>query len=895
MNTIKNKDIPSFIPPIEHKQKNVLPGVRVYLEKCDHVIRRFMEEDYLPTDIHKLRSRMIDVLVLNLYTCFITELGADEKNVRQNLTLIATGGYGREEMAILSDIDLLFVVSCEETSFCEQLAKKILYVLWDLKFDVGHAVRSFEESISYLKEEHTIFTAFIDARLLVGDESVYQKIIEERDSYLQEEGVQKKMFFAKLKEREERLKKYGDTVYLLEPHIKEGDGGLRDLQLLRWMTHIIGLQNGYEGLQKAGFIDKQVCVELTAALNYYLRLRNKLHSLLHRKSDQIDFNTQILIAKDLGYRDDETSLGVEKFMRSFYSVATQVNQNVRALLQKSASHLGVRLREPKYQSKNCKLDDCFQVVDDQVMHSNPDLLQSDLTRVMTLFKHVQQTGLDVHFSTRDLLLAELPRIDDYFRKNKKVCLAFSEMMTDYTNLGKTLFAMHDVHFFDALIPEFKDIRNRMQHNVYHVYTVDTHSIYAVNQLSQLMTAETYQKDFSLYYQAVLSIKRKDLLSLGLLFHDVGKGRGGDHSVVGAEVADHIMTRLGYNEADREVVEFLVRSHLIMPHLSQRRDLQDRHMITEFAKSVENIEKLNMLFVLTWSDIRAVNAEAWTEWKDQLLQMLYKKTADVLTGEESTEEIVRKKVADVHQSILGRLQSKIERERLEAFLQSISARYVLAHTDEEIDEHFHMITNHDDESLLLLEKEITQGTISEVLIYSISNPRIIPLVTGVMLSLGINILSMENFMLSDGHVLIKIRVQSGNEESLRKANLVERLRKRMFEVFSGKSHVEHLIQKRKPASFMLKKPVQRADTEVNIDNDVSAFYTVIDVLTHDRLGLLYDIVSCLTRQGCYVELSKISTKVEQVVDTLYVKDIFGQKITAKDKLAEIKAVLFEIVN
>jgi [protein-PII] uridylyltransferase len=895
MNPIKNKDINSFIPVIKHKEKNVIPGARAYLEECDKTIRQCMHEDYVPTDIHKLRSRMIDALILNLYSCFISELGEDDKKVKKNLTLIATGGYGREEMAMLSDIDLLFVVSREQVSFCESLAKKILYVLWDLKFDVGHAVRSEEESISYIKEDHTVFTAFIDARLLVGNKLVFNRIIAERKAYLQDKSVQQKLFFAKLKEREERLKKYGDTVYLLEPHIKEGDGGLRDLQLLRWVTHILGLQDGYTGFQKAGFIDKQVCEDLTAALNYYLRLRNKLHSLLHRKSDQVNFDVQILIAKDMGYVDDSTALGVEKFMRSFYSVATQVNQNVSALLQKSASYLGVRLKEPKYQSKDCMLDACFQVVDDQIMLRESNFLQKDLTRIMALFQHVQQTGLDVHFATRDLLLAELPHIGDEFRKNENVCHAFRDMMTDYVNLGKTLFAMHEVHFFDALIPEFKDIRNRMQHNVYHVYTVDTHSIYAVNQLSQLMTDKIYQKDFSQYHKAVLSIKRKDLLSLGLLFHDVGKGRGGDHSVIGAEVADQIMTRLGYNAADREIVEFLVRSHLIMPHLSQRRDLQDRHMITEFAKAVDNIERLNMLFVLTWSDIRAVNAEAWTEWKDQLLQMLYQKTADVLTGEESTEEIVRKKIADVHQSILSRLQSKIERERLEVFLRSISARYVLAHTDEEIDEHFHMITNHDDESLLLIEKEITHGKISEVLIYSISNPRIIPLVTGVMLSLGINILSMENFMLTDGHVLIKIRVQSGSEESLRKANLVERLRKRLFEVFSGKSHVEHLIQKRKPASFMLKKPVQRADTEVTIDNDVSAFYTVIDVLTHDRLGLLYDIVSCLTKQGCYVELSKISTKVEQVVDTLYVKDIFGQKITAKEKLNEIKQVLYEIVN
>lgn len=438
------------------------------------------------------------------------------------------------------------------------------------------------------------------------------------------------------------------------------------------------------------------------------------------------------------------------------------------------------------------------------------------------------------------------------------------------------------------------IRNRVQHDIYHVYTVDTHSIFAVNELSLLLHDERYQKDFKSYFEAVGECLRPELLSLGLLFHDIGKGQGGNHSVIGAKMARTIMQRFGFSEHDIEVVEFLVLSHLLMPYLSQRRDLEDYNMLTEFARSMGSLERLNMLYVLTWADIRAVSAEAWTEWKGHLLQTLYQRTSDLITNNQTSEEFVKKRVSTVRQAILNRMKDRVDGSKLEAFLDSISPRYIVAHSDDEVFQHFSLITNHDDKNMLFVESSEPHETLSEVLLYTWNNPRLIPLVTGVMLSLDVNILQLESFVLKDGHVFLKMGLQSQGR-SLKRSGIFETIRETLSAVFTGEKNVDELILKRKKPSYLNKDPIRKQEAVVNIDNDVSAYYTVIDIFTHDRLGLLYDVITCLVEQGCYVEVSKISTKVDQVVDTFYVKDIFGHKFLSKSKINEIKSALLKILD
>lgn len=881
-------DYDRFLPPLTLTGGDLTGTCRDYLAAANDKIRYLMTHHIYPLDVHKVRSLQVDRLITGLFGHF-KQLGQGPGAC----ALMATGGYGREEMALMSDIDLLLITGNDDPDRYGALIEKILYILWDLKLEVGHAVRSLAENRHLMQRDHTILTALLDVRLIAGDQRFYRDLVRLRQNMLKNRSFLKSLLKTKIRERVARLKKYGGSVYLLEPHLKEGEGGLRDIQFIRWLAKMTGLGGGFEDLRRAGLLDDGACQHLVCAFNYYLDLRNRLHLLTGRKGDQLNFDAQRILARELGYKDTAASLGVEKFMREFYVTAGQVNTIVKTFIQKVTARQQGLLVNLVSRLRMRRLDENFKIVHGRIATVSPLVFEKHPRCLMTVFEHVQKTGLGLHFQTKDLIRKNLFRVDEAFRRDPEVCERFQLLVGRFKNLGKALFAMHEVRFFDAFIPEFGIIRSRMQHDVYHVYTVDTHSLFAVEELSKLCDDPDYERRFPSFKRAMLAVKRPDLLSLGLLFHDIGKGQGGNHSVIGARMAHDIMTRLGYPERDKKEVEFLVRSHLLMPHLSQRRDLEDLQMIREFARSLENLDRLRMLYVLTWADIRAVSSEAWTAWKGRLLESLYEKTRTLLEREETAEDDIARRVKTVRQEILNRMSDRVDARRLQKFLDSISPRYVVAHTDEEIFEHFHLLTGHDDQGLLFTEKE--RESLSEILVYTMHNPRVIPLVTGVLLALDINILTMENFMLTDGHILIKMRVQSRGKMSLRQAELVGALKRHLDDVFQGRRRVEDLIARRRQPEFMLKKPVQRAETRVHIDNDVSAYYTVIDVYAHDRLGLLYDIISCLVKHGTYVDVSKISTKVDQVVDTFYVKDIFGHKITAKTKIKEMRSALLEVIK
>jgi [protein-PII] uridylyltransferase len=883
-----------FLPELVLSSSDtVTADCKTYLDQCYKKVEQLMEHGFTAMAVHAVRSKMIDRLVINLFVWYETELANSGKIKKGSYALLATGGYGRQEMSLLSDIDLLVLYESGKPDHYQAIMEKLLYVLWDLKLDVGHALRKLSECRELMKDQ-TIFTSLLDLRLLYGSKSLFDKLGKVRHSLAKNNVFLKKYFHEKFDERSERLRKYGGSVYLLEPNLKEGEGGLRDIHLIRWFGQVLGMKT-LEDMLQAGYLDKEMMDCLQNTLDFFLTIRNRLHMKGARKNDQLGFDFQISIAKEMGFVDDETGiLGVEKFMQAYYTFASQIDHVLSVVVHKMAAKKQNRFSRWVSRIKAKKLDQYFKIVDGQIAATSSNVFEKHPNNLMKIFCYVQETACPIHFETKGLINRYLYLVDDDFRTNEENRATFKQIMSEYKNLGTTLFAMHAVHFFDRFIPEFRKIRNRMQHDAYHVYTVDTHSIFALNDLSKLLGDEKYLQKFPLYRKAMLAAKRPDLLTLGLLFHDIGKGEGGNHSVIGAEIANQITARLGYSKEDQEVVEFLVLSHLLMAHLSQRRDIDDPQLIYEFARSMRNVDYLNMLYVLTWADIRAVSAEAWTDWKGHLLTNLYTKTKELLSGEELTREMAIKRVHRVREDVLKRMKEQVDEDELKQFLESISQRYVLSHSDKEILEHFNLIKKHDD-SQLLFEARDEQSSISKVLIYTLSNPRILPLITGVMLALDINVLSMEAFSLTDGHVFIEMQVQSRYKECLQKAGLVALLEKTLNEVFLGKNYIEDLIAKRKRPKFMVKKPVQKADTKIAVDNDVSAYYTVIDVFAHDRLGILYDIINTLVQHGCYVEVSKISTKVEQIVDSFYIKDIFGHKILAKKKLSEIKDALMKVID
>lgn len=890
---LPEEDFSRFLPPFEDALSPNIATAKCYLAACDDKLREVVLHPFSARDVHRLRARMIDRLVLSLYKSFVA---TDPTLTNVPVALVAVGGYGRQEMSLYSDIDLLFLHDGRNLDAIKPAIEKILYLMWDLKLEVGYAVRTLPECRQIALDDHTVFTNLLESRLLTGDEHLYSALESSIVQLLKSDAIRHKFIENKLQEQSERHGKFGGSVYLLEPNVKEGKGALRDLHLVRWLARAIGLKSSFSGLFERQLISEEELKALDFSLRFLLQIRNRLHLLQKKKADQILFDCQEKLAMNMGFMDSQSGiLAVEHFMQSYYTVASQVKQICHNTILKIQSRevRGLQLIVNRMKTKN--LDDNFRIHEDQIQIKHDKVFEDDPFQLMILFRHVQTTGLDIHFDTKDLVGKYLYLVNDAFRSDPKITDLFRKMMGDLKNLGKALFAMHELHVFDAFIPEFRKLRNRVQHDIYHVYTVDTHSIFAISELSKLATGKSGDK-FDSYAKALAEVKRPDILSMGLLFHDIGKGEGGNHSVVGAAIASRVAMRLGYDEEERQTIEFLVLSHLMMPHLSQRRDLEDRHLILEFTKTVAEIDRLNMLYILTWGDIRAVSAESWTDWKGSLLNRLYEKTKAAFEESLLSAENASKRGSDLRKAILSRMQNKIQPEKLESFLAGISPRYLVAHSDDEIYEHFHLLSAQDEANFIFQVKELPNAEVDQILIYTYSNPRVLALVTGVMLAHGINILDMEVFTLSQGFIFIKMRVQTESKITIAKAGIKGKLEDNLRAVFTGKSRVDDLIAKRKRPSYMMtKRPIQKAETKVDIDNDVSPYFTIIDVYTHDRLGLLYDIIKCLSEQSCYVEVSKISTKVEQVVDSFYVKDIFGHKITSKNKLLEIKKALTKMLT
>ncbi|EKD42627.1 MAG: hypothetical protein ACD_73C00080G0001, partial [uncultured bacterium] len=744
-------------------------------------------------------------------------------------------------------------------------------------------------------EDLTIMTSMLDARFLAGDEDHAALLIYEIRQLLRSPNVQRKLIQKKLEEKQTRIQKYGGSVFVLEPNVKECAGTLRDLQLPIWIAKIEGLATSYEELEQHGYLTSEELKTLLYSRNFLWRVRNELHLMCHKKVDLLTFQRQESIAPKLDFENDENGiLAVEKFMQTYYSIAYNVytitDKLIRAMLPEN-SGFSKLIRRIKSKS----LDADFKIQEGQIVLKSKSLFTREPGKMLQLFKHVQDQGLPLSPETKDAVTLSSRNINEEFRSDNENIKIFREMMNHYNNFGMVLFAMHETHFLDEWMPEFKKLRCRVQHDMYHIYTIDTHSIFAVNELSKLYAGD-YDNEFPQYAQLLAQVKRPEMLTMGLFLHDIGKGEGGNHSVKGAVIAEKVTSRLCYNDEEKKQIDFLIQSHLMMPHISQRRDLDDQDLIIKFARSMENLDKLNMLALLTWADIRAVGPDAWTEWKGSLLSKLYDRAKEVIEKGEFSPEKTREKIARVREALFSKLSHVIKLEDLQEYLSLMPNRYYFACNETEIADHFNL--NHQLKTrhpVVCFVKELKDEKMSIIEVIAINTPQMFSHLTGLMLSYGLSIHRADLFLMRNGYVLARLWVTDFKGAIPVIADLSSKIEDDLKNVLTGKIIVSQLIEKRKLPDYLMKKAVQKAKTSIMIDNDVSAYSTVIEIYTHDRLGLLYDIIRTLNHLGCYVEISKISTKVEQVSDVFYVKDIFGHKIMGADKLKAIKDQLKHMIE
>jgi [protein-PII] uridylyltransferase len=873
----------------------VVPGVKAYLEKVREHLEKLHESNDDPTPVIAYRTEAMDGLLAALYRKaeedFRSETGGEK---RFRAALLSQGGYGRRELCLRSDIDVLFLYDGKAQEFVKSLNERVLQPLWDSGLEVGFAVRTVKDCRKLMEEDMTILTSLLDARFLVGDPSLAHDLKATLDRYFSSKGVRERFFKLKMAENVERQEKYGGSVYLLEPNLKEGEGGLRDYHTLYWFGRIFDNIREPHDLVTRGILNDEEFAALWECLKFLWRLRNELHRRTGRRADQLAVEYQEPIAQAFGYEGTAQILGVEMFMQNYYSVAATVRNVVNKAIRRINRYEPRLFPPPRVPLRD---DNCW-IVDGRLTVASPDLFEREPIYLLKIFEFSRQIAVELDDVAKERIERGALKIDDAFRNSPEACSLFRDMLSRYEGLGEMLVAMNDLGVLGAFLPEFGKLRFRVQHNLYHVYTVDVHSLFAVSELGKIAKGEYEQSrpTITQIVREIASPERRALLAFAVLYHDVGKGEGKGHVERGAPLIREGARRLKFAAADVDALEFLERSHLIMTHVAFRRDLEEQNLIIQFAKAMQSLEILAMLYVLTFCDVKAANPEALTDWKAALLDVLYLKTRDVLQKGTFTKEKVSELVERVFVEVIRRFPLEEDREKCREFFAMMPPRYLLATPPKQIAHHVELWERFRSDPIVFEARALEKEGLNEVTLLTWESTALFSRMAGLFAAHNINILDAQLNLSNRGHALQVFKVTDHEGRMIDGTDgKWGRVERDLRDVLQGRASLEALVAEKFRPSLFKKKVAQVVPTRADIDNDVSPYYTVIDIYAQDRTGLLYQITSMLSALGLYVDVSKISTKLDQVADTFYVKDIFGHKITSQDRLKRIKESLLKVIE
>jgi [protein-PII] uridylyltransferase len=810
----------------------------------------------------------------------------------ERMALVAVGGYGRAELAPHSDIDLLFLLPYKQNAYTEQVIEYILYLLWDLGFKVGQAIRSVDECMRLGKRDITIRTAMLEARLVAGEAELFETMRQRFRAEIAE-GTGSAFVEAKLAERDERHKRTGDSRYVLEPNIKEGKGGLRDLHTLFWIAKYIYGVEDIPAMVALGVISEREARRFAKAQNYLCTVRAYLHYLTDREEDRLTFDMQEKVAGLMGYTDHAGARGVERFMKHYFLYAKEVGDLTRifcAALEDQHKRRP-RLRFPTF-GLGRRVVDGFAIEKGRLRAEHGDLFRKDPVALLRLFNVAHREQVDIHPETLRLITRSLPLIDDDLRRDADANRQFLDLLTHERNSEAMLRHMNEAGVFGRFVPDFGRVVAQMQHDMYHVYTVDEHTIRALGILHRIEAGEL-SEDMPVASEVIQKLDSRRALYVALMLHDIAKGRGGDHSVIGADLALRLGPRLGLSGEETETVAWLVRQHLLMSNTAFRRDIDDPKTLTDFIEVVQSPERLRLLLCLTVADIRAVGPNVWNGWKAALLRELYFATEDAMSGQltargrseraEAAKDELRARLGDWNDEDFDHLASRLP------------APYWLAFDGDTLHRHAKLIAGaRGDDAPLLIDFSVDQfRAITEVTIYTIDDWGLFSRIAGAMALSGANIVDAKIFTMSDGMALDSFWIQNVNGAAYGEPRALRKLRETLERVIS--------TQRRLPKRLSIKTNlpartrVFRDQPRVMIDNSASATNTLIEVNGRDRPGFLYDVTAAVTELNLQISSAKIATFGTRAVDVFYIKDLFGLKVTHEGRLETIRARLLEAIR
>ncbi len=801
----------------------------------------------------------------------------------ERLALLAVGGYGRFEMAPHSDVDLLFLTPYKITPWAESVIESMLYMLWDLRLKVGHSARTVKDCLRLGRDDITIRTALLEHRYICGDAALAKELGERLWSELFR-GTEAEFIEAKLAERETRHQKQGGQRYVVEPNVKEGKGGLRDLQTLFWVAKYVHQVSRIADFKPLGVFTEEEYATFEDADEFLWAVRCHLHLITDRAMDQLTFDLQVEVAARMGYEDKGGRRAVEHFMQDYFRHATAVGELTRILLTSlEASHVK---REPLLQGfikRRKKVRPPFTMRQGRLTMTTPEDFLADKVNLLRIFQEALRTGLLIHPDAMRLITANLDQIDDEMRADKTAVRIFLDLLLKHGNPERALRRMNELGVLAAFIPEFQPIVAMMQFNMYHSYTVDEHTIQVISALAEIERGERLE-ELPVASRILTEGVNRKVLYVALFCHDLGKGREEDHSILGARLARGIAPRLGLTKAETKTVEWLVRYHLLMSDVAQKRDLSDPRTVRGFAKAVGSKERLDLLLVLTVCDIRGVGPGVWNNWKAMLLRELYKQTAFAL--EEGIETISTgaraKEARKALREALPDWDSKTLRteslRHYDPYWQGLStaehivfARLLRGITPDEI--RIDLTQDHD--------RDATRAAFALA-----DHPGIFSRLAGALALVGANVVDARTYTSKDGWATPVFWVQDHEGKPFEETRLA-RLEDMIHKTLRGEVVAREAMRDRD--KLKKRERAFRVPTNITFDNEGSEIYTIIEVDTRDRPGLLYDLTRTMADANVYIASAVIATYGEQVVDTFYVKDMFGLKFhnEAKRKVLEKK--------
>jgi len=812
----------------------------------------------------------------------------------EHMAIIATGGYGRGLQAPGSDIDLLFLLPYKQTAWGESIAEAILYCLWDTGLKVGHATRSVDECIRQSKADMTIRTAILEARFLLGDRGLFDELQMRFDREVVRHTAAQ-FVAAKLAEREDRHRRAGQSRYLVEPNVKDGKGGLRDLHTLFWIAKYVYRVREPDELIKRGVFDKREYQIFRRCEDFLWSVRCHMHFITGRAEERLSFDIQREIAVRLGYTAHPGLRDVERFMKHYFLIAKDVGDLTAILcaeLEDShaksvpvLSRMMAKFRPVKHRVLSESAD--FIVDHNRVTVADGTVFRRDPVNLIRIFHLAQKHNLAFHPDALRSITRSLNLIDAKLRDNEEANKLFLEILTSKNDPETVLRRMNEAGVLGHFVPAFGKIVAMMQFNMYHHYTVDEHLVRCIGVLAEIERGAS--KDTPLGNELIHKIlpAHRKLLYVALFLHDIAKGRVEDHSIAGCRVARRFCPRLGFSAAETETVAWLIEHHLLMSSVAQSRDLSDRKTIENFAAVVQSAERLKLLCILTTADIKAVGPGVWNGWKAQLIRTLYYETEPVLTG--GFSEVNRAQRVAMAQGEFRDAMKDWPSERLEAYIGKLYPAYWLKVDLPHKIQHAKFVrTAEDADKSLATVVGFDGGAVTELTVLAPDHPWLLSIIAGACAMAGANIVDAQIYTTTDGRALDTISVSrefERDEDEERRAN---RIADSIEKALRGDLRLPDVVGKRTPPKGRIK--AFALEPTVTINNNWSHRFTMVEVTGLDRTGLLFDLTTTLSKLNLNIASAHVATFGERVVDVFYVTDLMGAQITSPTRQAAIKRAL-----